>query len=81
MRIVYFFESLFKGLTRVVLKRAKTFTATDYAIIKTTLVSMGLVIGGVFPSFAKRYVALFSVVFAVGYLYLVSLVFPFGKRG
>jgi len=56
-------------------KKMKRFSVYDFAVFKTTIVLFGIIIGAYIASFVKQYIWYFVLFAAIGYAYLVYLMF------
>ncbi|MPN23020.1 hypothetical protein SDC9_170405 [bioreactor metagenome] len=64
-----------KELTTFMLHRAAQFSVLDWAIFKTCLVSLGLMIGTWFARLFKKLAPLVALIFIVSWVYLVWRIF------
>ncbi len=62
-------------LMTFMLSRAAKFSAVDWAIFKTCLVTFGLMIGAWFARLFKKLAPLMALVFIVSWVYLVWRIF------
>ncbi|MCX7614450.1 MAG: hypothetical protein N2Z65_01680 [Clostridiales bacterium] len=58
-----------------VLEKASRFTILDFAILKTALLSIGILFGAIFSKFFKRYQAFLWLIAACSYIYLIYRLF------
>lgn len=63
------------ALTDYVLKRAETFDLFDWAIFKTCLLSLGVLIGSMLAKFFKKLAPLTTIIFIASWGYLIWRVF------
>tara|TARA_Y100000310_G_C20112277_1_gene547674 strand:+ start:140 stop:322 length:183 start_codon:yes stop_codon:yes gene_type:complete len=58
------------------MKRVGRFSMWQWAILKTSLVFFGLLIGAYFSNWVLQYQMVFWIAFIVGYIYILSIVLP-----
>ncbi len=64
-----------KDLMDFVMERVRTFTILDYAVFEFTLLSIGAIIGSFFSDFVKKRLPFFTIVFVLGYIYIMVKIF------
>ena len=68
--LIHLFCEDFTALYDTVVNRSQHFDMLDWAIFKTCLVSLGVLIGSWFAKFFKRLAPLMMVVFVASWIYL-----------
>ena len=64
-----------KNLIEKLMDKARRFSILDYAILKITLLSAGVLLGSYFSSFFTSIIGLVWIVFVVSYGYLFYISF------
>lgn len=62
-------------LSTLLLSRAAQFSMLDWAIFKTCLISLGLMVGSLFAKLFKKLAPLMALVFIASWVYLVWRIF------
>lgn len=57
------------------LERASTFSIFDWAVFKTCLISLGVLIGAAFAKLFKKLAPLMAIVFVVSWIYILWRMF------
>ena len=63
-----------------VMEKASRFTVLDFAVLKTTLFSMGLLVGTYCSQFFKKYQAFLWVITLFSYMFLIYRLFIKGMN-
>lgn len=58
------------------MKRVGKFSMWQWAILKTSIIFFGILIGAYLSDWVLQYQMIFWVVFIVGYIYIMSIVLP-----
>ena len=63
------------GISDLLLARSRRFTLFDWAILKTCLISFGLLLGAAFSRFFKKLVPVLAIVFLASWAYALWRLF------
>ena len=64
-----------KELINRALRAARKYTLWDYAFLKITLISLGILIGSYFPDFFQSHTSLLWIIFLISYLFIIFRTF------
>ena len=64
-----------KNTIQKLMDKARNFSVLDYAIFKTVLLSMGILIGVYLSSYIMSVIWLVWIIFAVSYCYMIYICF------
>ena len=58
------------------MKKVGKFSMLQWAILKTSIIFFGILIGAYLSDWVLQYQMIFWIVFIVGYIYILSIVLP-----